>query len=383
MTVQTLLPVVKKEWRDCIRDRRSITAAIVFAIAGPALIALMIAATADQKSYEGPFEVHVTGSEHAPDLIDHLAGHRVEFVGSEDGAGVTMEIPGDYAERFVAGRTITVRLLADQSRSADRRDVQRLQRLVQTYSASLGRMRLSLRGVAPSVGRPLVVDVQDLATREARASNILGGLTIYFLMAPFIGSMAVSIDVSAGERERNSLEVLMAQPVSSGKVFAGKTLVATVFGVIGVALTIVVSKVAFLRVPLAKIGLTWTMDWVDASLMLFSLVPLAVLVAALQIAVSLWARTYKEASGYLNILMLLPMGVALVTLVKEIEAAAWMYSVPLLGHQQMLLRMIRAEAVPPMMVVLLTASTLAVAAGLVCAGGWMLTRERIVFGRTD
>lgn len=383
MTLQALFAVVKKEWRDSIRDRRSITAAIVFAIAGPALIALMIAATADQKSYDGPFEVHVSGCEHAPDLTDYLAGHQVELVEADDGAGVAMEIPEDYAERFVGGRTITVRLLADQSRSADRRDVQRLQRLVEGYSASLGQMRLSLRGVAPSVGHPLVVDVQDLATREARASDILGGLTIYFLMAAFIGSMAVSIDMAAGERERNSLEVLMAQPVSSTAVFAGKTVVATVFGAIGVALTIVVSKVAFVKVPLAKIGLTWTMDWEDASLMLLGLLPLVVLVAALQIALSLWARTYKEASAYLNMLMLLPMGVALVTLVKEVEAAAWMYSVPLLGHQQMLRSMIRAEAVPPMLVVQLTAFTLAVAAGLVYAGGWMLTRERIVFGRSD
>ena len=381
MKPKTIIAVAKKEWRDSIRDRRSITAAVIFAVAGPALIALMIAATADGDTSDEPFEVQVTGAEYAPDLAAYLERRRIELV--EEAASVRLEIPADYAERFGRGRVITVRLAADRSKSKDRRDLDRLQGLVQTYSATLGQTRLSLRGVAPGVGRPLLVDVQDLATREAKASAVLGGLTIYFLMAAFIGSMAVSIDVAAGERERNSLEVLMAQPVSSTAVFAGKTAVATVFGAIGIGLTIVVAKLAFLKVPLAEIGLTWTMNWVDAGLMLISLLPLAVLVAVVQIALSLWAKTFKEASAYLNVLMLAPMGVALVILVKEVEAAAWMYSVPLLGHQQLLVRMIRAESVQPALVALLTASTLALATLLVYAGGRMLTRERIVFGQSD
>jgi sodium transport system permease protein len=383
MISKTVLAVVKKEWRDSIRDRRSVTAAVIFAIAGPALIALMIAAKADRETSDEPFKVHVSGAEYAPDLADYLVRHQVELFEGDERVGVNLEVPDDYADRFGRGRMITVVLAADQSKSADRRDVQRLEQLVQRYSASLGQMRLSLRGVAPGVGRPLAVDVQDLATREAKGSDILGGLTIYFLMASFIGSMAVSIDVAAGERERNSLEVLMAQPVSSRAVFAGKTAVASVFGAFGIALTIVISKLAFLKVPLAKIGLTWTLDWVDASLMLASLLPLAILVAALQIALSLWAKTFKEASAYLNILMFVPMGVALAILVKEIDAAVWMYSVPLLGHQLLLRSMIRAEAVQPMLVFLLTASTLTLATVLVHAGGWMLTRERIVFGQSD
>ena len=152
---------------------------------------------------------------------------------------------------------------------------------------------------------------------------------------------------------------------------------------LGIAFTIVVAKLAFLKVPLAKVGLTWTLGWQDAAWMLFGLVPLAIAVAALQLSLSLWAKTFKEASAYLNMLVFLPMAVALVVLIEEIEGEAWMYSVPLLGHQQLLRSMIRAEPVEPLLVALLTITTLALGAALIVIGGHMLTRERIVFGQSD
>ena len=105
--------------------------------------------------------------------------------------------------------------------------------------------------------------------------------------------------------------------------------------------------------------------------------------AALQIALAMWAKTYKEASSYLNMLSFLPAVVAVVVLIQEIEPEAWMYAVPLLGHQQMLRTMIRGELIEPSLVGLLTVTTLGLTGLLIYAGGRMLTQERIIFGHTD
>jgi sodium transport system permease protein len=381
-SLQTVMIVIRKELRDSIRDRRTMMAAIIFAIIGPVLIAGMITVTADRETSNQSYKVQVEGTEHAQDLMAFLKRNQVETDEADD-AEVSLIIPDDYAERFENGQVIRLVVAADRSKSTTRRNARRLESTIGAYAAQLGQLRLMLRGVSGSVARPIEVDSRDLATPKARASLVLGVLVFYFLLAAFIGSMAVSIDLSAGERERNSLEVLMAQPVSPFVVFTGKTAVASLFGGAAIALTFIASKLAFIKVPLSKIGLTWTMSWSNAGEMIVYLLPLAAMVAALQITLAMWAKTYKEASTYLNMLSFVPMMLALVVLIKEIEPEPWMYAVPLLGHQQMLRTMIRGEPVDLALIGLLAVTTLAMAGLLIYAGGRMLTRERIIFGQTD
>ncbi|MEM6794346.1 MAG: ABC transporter permease subunit [Acidobacteriota bacterium] len=382
---RTFQAVVKKEWRESIRDRRSMTAGALFAVSGPVLVALMIANTVQTERSDEPIRARTHGLEHAPDLAEFLEQEGVLSVasgGELQEPAVALRIPADYRERFAAGSSVRVQVEADRSKPAARLEAERLERLVRGYSASLGQLRLSLRGVAPSVAAPVRVESRDLATREARSSQTLSVLTIYFLMAAFVGSTAVAIDAAAGERERNSLEVLMAQPVSGLAVFAGKTAVAAAFGALGVALTLAVAQLAFQHVPLAEIGLTWTLDWLGAGQMLLMLLPLVILVAASQVALALVAKTFKEASASLNLFLFLPVVVALVVQMKELEAP-WMYAVPLLGHQQILTGSFRAELPDFLQLAAVSAISLALAALLIWVGGRMLGRERIVFGQTD
>lgn len=375
-----LVAVFGKELRESLRDRRSLTAAVTFAVAGPLLVAAVIGMSAEKRTSVEPFDVVVEGAEHAPDLVAYLTARDVR---TADEADVSLTIPDDYSERFAAGRTILVPVIADRSRTAARRDAQRLETLIERYGAELGQLRLMLRGVAPSVVRPIVVDAKDSASAEARASTVLGLLAVYFLLAAFVGSMAVAIDASAGERERNSLEVLMAQPVRPLVVFAGKWLTTALFGAFGVALALVASRFAFSLVPLSKIGISWSLDWGAMAVMLLGLLPLAGFAAALQLGLAMWAKTYKEASAYLNMLSFVPAVVAFVVVVQEIEPATWMYAVPVLGHQQLLNTLLRAEPLGATDLALLVGCTAALTAALIAAGAWMLTRERIVFGRLD
>ena len=70
--IATIKTVIKKEWRDSIRDRRSMTAAVMFSIFGPVLIAVMISITAERETSNEPFKVHVQGAGYANDLSAFL-----------------------------------------------------------------------------------------------------------------------------------------------------------------------------------------------------------------------------------------------------------------------------------------------------------------------
>ena len=381
--IQRILAIFRKELRESLRDRRSLTAAVTFAIAGPVLVAAMLSIVADKSSRTEPIEVAVSGAVHAPDLIAFLADRDVVIEPADAEQDLSMVVPEDYAERFSEGRTIRIEIIADRSRTGARRDAGRLEQLVAGYSAQLGQLRLMMRGVAPSVVQPIIVDGKDTASAEARSTTILGLLGVYFLLAAFVGSMAVAIDSSAGERERNSLEVLMAQPVSPLAVFGGKWLNALLFGTLGIAMALLASRLAFTQVPLTQIGITWSLDAGVMVVMLLGLVPLAGFAAAVQLGLAMWAKTFKEASAYLNMLSFIPAVVAFVVVIQEVEPETWMFAVPVLGHQQMLTTIMRAEALSPVDVGLLVVGTVLITVGLIAAGARMLTRERIVFGQLD
>ena len=104
--IATIKTVIKKEWRDSIRDRRSMTAAVMFSIFGPVLIAVMISITADRETSNEPFKVHVQGTEYASDLSAFLLRNQVEFAHEDDEKRVELRIPEDYAERFTAGKAL-------------------------------------------------------------------------------------------------------------------------------------------------------------------------------------------------------------------------------------------------------------------------------------
>ena len=115
--IATIKTVIKKEWRDSIRDRRSMTAAVMFSIFGPVLIAVMISITAERETSNEPFKVHVQGAVYANDLSAFLQRNKVEFAGEDDEKWVELRIPEDYAERFTAGNVVTLKLAADQSKN--------------------------------------------------------------------------------------------------------------------------------------------------------------------------------------------------------------------------------------------------------------------------
>ena len=64
-------------------------------------------------------------------------------------------------------------------------------------------------------------------------------LIILFVMAPFFVSVAAAADMTAGERERHSLEPLLVHPVGAFSIVVGKWMAAALLGVIGTAACVI------------------------------------------------------------------------------------------------------------------------------------------------
>ena len=163
--------------------------------------------------------------------------------------------------------------------------------------------RLAQRGLSPALLQPFAVRRENVSPPERVAGNRLGGMVPYFLVLfCFMGSMYPAIDLTAGEKERGTMEPLLCAPVGRTDLVLGKFL------------TVLAS--AFAAGTLACLSLTLTLRWgklgpgagpadlglnqVDTAgivgvVALF--IPVVVLISAAMFSLALWARNHRRRSA--------------------------------------------------------------------------------------
>ena len=158
--------VLRKELTDYVRDRRSLSSALLMPIFGPALFAVMFSVIASWNREDAPLVVPVAGAKNAPNLVAFLERHgaRVETAPPDyeqkirDGdLDLAISVPDDYGKDFVGGLPAALQLVIDGSRNKSRAPIRRVEQLLAQYSSQLGSLRLLARGVSPSLAAPLAV----------------------------------------------------------------------------------------------------------------------------------------------------------------------------------------------------------------------------------
>ena len=224
---------------------------------------------------------------------------------------------------------------------------------------------------------PLVVADRDLASNQQRAGQLLGFLPYLLVLGAFLGGMYLAIDTTAGERERQSLEPLLASPASRAQIVLGKLGATFGFAMVSMMLSLVAFAVAFQFIPLDKLGMK--VDFGAGLIMRAGLlmVPLALVFAALQTVVAAYAKSYREAQTYLSLLMLLPMIPSVLLMVSPMKGELWMSATPLLSQNLLIMELARGETVSLVDFALSFGCTLALAVGLVWLAVRIYHREQL------
>ncbi|MGA8278355.1 MAG: ABC transporter permease [Rhodanobacteraceae bacterium] len=376
--MKAALIVFLKEVRENLRDRRTVINTLVTGPLMAPLIFVLIMSTAVKRELdkaEKPLEVPVIGVSHAPNLVAALKRQGLvvkpgmadpERAVYEQDADVVLRIPADYADSWGKGQPAQVEMIYDASRRDSSGPVDRLRGMLESYGRRIGAMRLLARGLSPATPNPLIVAARDQSTPQSRAGIMFSMLPYFFILGAFIGGMALAIDTTAGERERQSLEPLFANPVRRGQILAGKLGATCAFALT----TLIISIVAFAAVgrflPTDRIGMVLDLGLRFTAYTLIAMFPLVVLLASLQTLVAAFAKSYREAQTYLSLLMLVPAIPSILLSLLPVKAELWMYAVPIMGQQLVILRMLRGDDVGMAALAMCLAGTTALAI-VVCA----------------
>lgn len=397
--------ITRKELKDAFRDRRALMALLLFPIMGPVMIYFMFNMIIDIAEEAVDVTLPVVGAEYADDLIDYLGQNGIQIdrvslnAGADDdstfySAGQLDEIrqsirsrrfdfilviPPDFDDLISASRRSNIELHVESTRTTSAPKAGRVQELIQAWGRETAALRLVARGVSPDVITPVSVVRIDVASQQSRVQSILGVVPFFVIMAAFVCGMGVAVDVTAGERERKSLEPLLVNPVPRYTLVIGKWMAAVLFSAVGLLLVMVLNFFSLSRVPLEEVGIVFNLGMLEIAGILVTVLPLALLAPAIQIFVGIFAKSFKDAQAYLSFIMMLPMAPFFYNMFNTQDREFWMNFMPMLGQHMLLTDVVRGETPAIVDFALTGLSALVYSLIFVYGASRLMKRERIIF----
>ncbi|MGE0816098.1 MAG: ABC transporter permease [Vicinamibacterales bacterium] len=383
--------VARKELIDGVRDRRSLGAVVFSAVFSPVLLGVLLTFTAGSARGAVDLTLPVVGAEHAPAFVRWLGQQTgvtvvpgppdAEKAVRDRDEDVVLIIEPDFTERMSRAQTAGLKLVSESSRDSARPKVARVHALLGAYAGQLASLRLVARGVFPGIASPIRVEDVEVSSSQVRVAQILSILPLLLVIAGLVGAMQIAVDSTAGERERGSLEPLLLNPVARWTLAAGKWAAASTLGCLSVVFSMVITVNVLSRIPWHDLGVRFRVSDGELFSLLLLILPLTLFLAALVLYAATFARSFKEAQGYLGMLMMAPMLPGLLTTMYPLSRRPWLAPVPVVGQYALAADLLGGEPPPAILIVVAGAATLACAAALVALTARALSREAIVFGR--
>ncbi|HEY6124405.1 MAG TPA: ABC transporter permease [Steroidobacteraceae bacterium] len=393
MSLRGIWAVFRKEFRENLRDKRTLLSALVFGpVVSPILVAGLVQfgiSHAETQSDES-ISVAVTHAESAPNLIDYLSarGVTIEKVKFDEAAArnavatqthkIILEIPEDFGKRLQEGQPAPIVLYSDSSRAFERRGVGRVRALVSQYGIEIAQLRFLARGIDPISVLPISVQEIDVSTPTGRSVLVLNMMTYLVLLSMLFGGLYLAIDATAGERERGSLEVLLTTPVPREHLIYGKIGAAASYMLISLVLTVAMFAVAMSFVGLEQLGITTNLGPAAAAKMVACCAPLILFGSAYLTIISAFAKSYREAQTYVQLMITIPTMPLIFAGMMGLQPKLGLMFVPFLSQHLLMTSVVRAEEILPLHMLVSVVSTLVLGALLAYIAGRLYRREALL-----
>lgn len=380
--------VLRKELRETLRDRRTLTMMVVFPVfLYPVLFVLMQQlALFGQKSLEAePVRVAVAGSPEASAFLARDTALRVvAAAGAPERAVAAGEVDAAVVLAPAAeGGTGTARIVFDEARERSQYARDLLSLRLYAWGDSLLARRLEARGLPASFARPLAVADSSVATARQVGGYALGRiLPLVLILMTVLGAFYPAIDLAAGEKERGTLETLLTAPVPAREIVAGKFAAVATIGFAAAALNLGSMLLTFqsgvFSLQAAGMG-EFSIPASAVLVILAMLVPLAVLFSALFLGIAVRSQSFKEAQNALTPVYIVSFLPAVLATVPGIAFTPAVAIVPVAGVAFLFRGLLQGDA-PLLPSVLALASTAAYALLALRFAARNFGREEVLFG---
>src|SRR5712692_3174575 len=322
MSLRNIAIVYRKELTEALRDRRTLISTVVPLLMFPVMtvgfggtmISLM------KKAEKETPKVIVLGGADSPHVVadlkklqglqfvDSPANWKDRIVNKE--VGVAVQIPDGFEANLAQQKPDTVKIYKYENEIKSEFAASNVEKAFKKYSESIVKDRLAAKNLETSVLNPFEIKQENVAPPEKVSGAAIGGFLGYIvILLCFQGAMTPAIDLSAGEKERGTMETILSSPISRIHLVLGKF-----FLVFTAAITTAGLAVTSMAVSFFISQKLHTFDSAGASSgnsfqlhvsagAIFSIfimaLPLAVMFSAGLLTIALFAKSHKEAQSYI------------------------------------------------------------------------------------
>jgi len=352
MNFHNIANVYRKELTEWLRDRRTLISTVVVPLlAFPILMVGMVSLSSVLigKVEKETHKVMILHGEDSPQVLDKLrAVPNIEIVPatddykhriSEKEIRAAIDIPKGFQSAMDHGEEQTVKIYFYEGELRSSSGANQVEKSLKEYRDAIVSSRLSARNVPASIIKPFEVEQENVAPPEKVSGAALGGLLGYMvILLSMTGAIYPAIDLTAGEKERGTMETILSSPISRLDLVLGKF-----FLVLSASLTTAILSIISMGTSFYVVGRSGFMPAKDAAVLQLHIglatvlsvflmaLPLAVLFAAVLMTIALFAKTYKEAQSYLTPMTFIVVIPAVASLLPGIDLTAKLALVPILS----------------------------------------------------
>lgn len=353
MSVRNIFIVYVKELIDSLRDRRTLISMVVVPVLimpvmvlGMGMLTAKVVSTAKK---EVP-KVMILGGEQSPKIMAalgtletlKLVPYQADYTNmiSDKRIRAALQIPHDFDAALERGEDAMARIYEYGGDMKSGFAVQAVDKFLRDWRETIVRERLTSRNLPETLTRPFRIERENVAPPNKVAGNLLGGLLPYMvILLCMTGGMYPAMDLTAGEKERGTMETLLCSPAGRIDLVLGKFLmvmtasITTAILALGsMAATYLIAKSSMDSVLPSRPGsLALAVDPTSVLMVFAMILPVTVLLSAAQLAISVFARSFKEAQSYLTPLMFAVIIPAVASMTPGIELNLKLALIPILN----------------------------------------------------
>lgn len=400
-----IVTVYLKELKDSLRDRRTLISMIVIpTLIIPVLIFGVgtIMSKVIKRAREEATSVIIINGADSPSVVAALKadkkfhvvmpGGDYQQLISDKKVRVAVEIPAGFEASLKTGTPQTVMIYHYQGELKSGMGAGELDKYFRALREKTVETRLADRGLPATLVKPFEISWKNVAPPEKVGGNAVGGFIPYLIIILcFTGAMYPAMDLTAGEKERGTMETLLCSPVNRLNIVLGKFLMVLTASIttvlftlcsIGVSVAIgIMSFAGGAAATGAKRAAAGSIPLIDPLGLLgvvALIAPVAVFFAAILLAISLFAKSYKEAQSYVSPLIIVVIMPAILGMLPGIELSAKTSLIPILNLSLVCKEML-SGVWHWQYIALIFGSTSVYAAIALAFCVWMFNREDVMF----
>ncbi|MCA9524018.1 MAG: CPBP family intramembrane metalloprotease [Myxococcales bacterium] len=373
MRASIIRTFVAKEIRETLRDKRTLFTMILLPIVlypGMMLLISQVAAVQVTKMRETKGRIAISGGAIPASLARELLRDetlRVVELPREPRTAIRARklevwivVPPDSAKRLGAGGTIELEVYYDQANDISRDVHERVQKRIEHWRKLLIEARLRDRGLPVDTIRPLRVTSKNLAPPHRVGGYVLAQfLPMLIMLTVILGAFHPAIDLTAGEKERGTLQTLLTAPIRSTEIVTGKFLAVVAIAFFSGFFNVVSLALVFSHnLALSSVQVDLRLSLTTILLLFVVVIVMGLFFASLMLTVAVLARSYKEAQTYLTPVYLICIVPVIVAQLPGFELSRGLAVVPAVNVALLLKQILLGRAIAEHYFVVISTSLL-------------------------